>query len=403
MMNYDSRSPLYMQVQQYIQRRIEHGELQAHDRIPTEKELMAQFEVSRITVVNALASLVKEGYIYRVPGRGSFVAEATPRIESSHSMHEPAGKSDSIYKHSAVTQSRLVGLVMPSLNDLFAMRLLTAIRETLQARGLTLMVAFSDGNKVEEERLIRQFVQLGAEGLLIFPVDKDTYNEEILTLKVNQFPFVLIDRYLPGVETDYVCSDNRLGAQMAVEHLFTLGHQRIVICTDAYRECVSVKDRIAGYMNAYEGNGHMIDPALIFTDFPMPSEHEAIESNLLAECMRNRAATAYVALSGRIGIQLLHLAKRLQLRVPEDISIVTFDNPESSTEHETFFDHIYQNEDEMGRRAASILIRRLDKGHASAEEPYTELANKYEKVILAPQLIIKRSSGPLQAFAKFPS
>ncbi|MCE5172933.1 GntR family transcriptional regulator [Paenibacillus profundus] len=396
-MSYDSRSPLYMQVHRYIEEMIQSGKLQSNDRIPTEKELMEQFQVSRITVVNALAALVKEGWIYRVPGRGSFVATNLPQsagLREEEEQNVPkmasASRTTGIVPRDAADR-RLVGFLMPTLDDYFAIRLINSIQNTLQERGYSIIVAFSGGSKSREEQQIREFIRMGVNGLLLFPVDEDTYNEEILSLKVSGFPFVLIDRYLPGVETHYVCSNNRKGAQMAVEHLWELGHRDIAICTDAYRECVSVQDRITGYMNEFERRGAMINPALILTDFSIPVGTEADES-VLARYMRSRMASAYIALHGKLGMRMAQIATRMGLRVPEDISIVTFDDPEHFEERETFFTHVYQNEAEIGRRAATILADIMEQG---AQEDGSR-DSTYQKVVLEPELVVRRSTVPFQ-------
>ena len=395
-MSYDSRSPLYLQVQRYIEDMIHTKQLKTNDRIPTEKELMEQFQVSRITVVNALAALVKEGLIYRVPGRGSFVAEPKS-IGSSSVREEQAGGTEGLDVNGAGSGNQerrrnVVGFMMPTLDDYFAMRLINSIQQTLNERGYSLIVAFSGGSKEREEQQIREMLDMGISGLLLFPVDEDIYNEEILSLKVNGFPFVLIDRYLPGVDTHYVCSDNRKGAEMAVAHLWELGHRNIAICTDAFRDCVSVQDRIAGYMNEYQRRGAMINPALILTDFTLPVGEEADDS-VLARYMKSEMATAYIALHGKLGMRMHQIAKRAGLRVPEDISIVTFDDPEHLEERETFFSHIYQNEAQIGRRAATILadiMERSDQEGQAGKEAY-------HKVILEPQFVNRRSTGPCQS------
>ncbi|MCM3289123.1 GntR family transcriptional regulator [Paenibacillus sp. MER 180] len=395
-MSYDSRSPLYLQVQRYIEDMIHTKQLKTNDRIPTEKELMEQFQVSRITVVNALAALVKEGLIYRVPGRGSFVAEQKS-VGSSSVREEQAGGTEGLDVNGAGSGSQerrrnVVGFMMPTLDDYFAMRLINSIQQTLNERGYSLIVAFSGGSKEREEQQIREMLDMGISGLLLFPVDEDIYNEEILSLKVNGFPFVLIDRYLPGVDTHYVCSDNRKGAEMAVAHLWELGHRNIAICTDAFRDCVSVQDRIAGYMNEYQRRGAMINPALILTDFTLPVGEEADDS-VLARYMKSEMATAFIALHGKLGMRMHQIAKRAGLRVPEDISIVTFDDPEHLEERETFFSHIYQNEAQIGRRAATILadiMERSDQEGQAGKEAY-------HKVILEPQFVNRRSTGPCQS------
>lgn len=399
-MNYDSRSPLYMQVHNFIENRIRQGELQPHDRIPTEKELMDQFQVSRITVVNALAALVKEGIIYRVPGRGSFVAEQQPKAEvsTSNAQTEQTAIGSEVQSPIIGLQtkgqviSRTVGLIMPSLNDYFEIRIINAIKSTLKERGITLLLAFSGGSKEQEEAHICEFIAIGVEGLLLFPVDEDVYNEEILSLKMKQFPFVLIDRYLPGVDTHYVCSDNRLGAKMAVEHLMSLGHRKIAICTDAYRDTMSVQDRIHGYMDAYQQSGEMINPALILTDFTVPEDHDAMMKSELARYMKSGMATAYLSLNGNLGNRIQQIAKELGYSIPQDISIVNFDDPGSPNGYEGFFTHIDQDEAQIGRLAANMLADLLDE-RAIDNATVATRDMRYRKIMIEPKLRIRHSTS----------
>ncbi|BFH67554.1 hypothetical protein J27TS7_17040 [Paenibacillus dendritiformis] len=385
-MGYDSRSPLYVQVHRYIEERIRRGVLKPNDRIPTEKELMEQFKVSRITVVNALSALVKDGWIYRVPGRGSFVSNDLPAERNGEGAEAAAlaVPAEGQPNRTEPVPGRTIGFVMPTLEDYFAMRLINAVQDTLRTHGYSLVIAFSGGSKEREEQQIRDFIAMGVRGLLLFPADEETYNEEILSLKVNGFPFVLIDRYLRGVETHFVCSDNRAGARMAVDHLWENGHRHIAICTNAYRECVSVHDRISGYMSAFEQHGGMINPSLIVTGFSLPAGEEGDDSEL-ARHMKSGIASAYIALDGKLGMRMRQMAKRFGLRVPEDISLLTFDNPENDEDQESFFTYIYQNEMEIGRQAATILTEIIERRETDGE---------YRKVILQPQLIIGRSTGP---------
>ncbi|UUZ93671.1 GntR family transcriptional regulator [Paenibacillus sp. P25] len=91
------RKALYIQIQEYFTGLIASGSLKENDKIPSEKELMEQFHVSRITVANALGELAKGGWIYRIPGRGNFVgkreagrpAAAEPQM---HAFVSPASK-----------------------------------------------------------------------------------------------------------------------------------------------------------------------------------------------------------------------------------------------------------------------------------------------------------------------
>ena len=91
----------------------------------------------------------------------------------------------------------------------------------------------------------------------------ETYNEDILALKLNGYPFVLVDRYFQGVETNVVHSDGFLGGKLAVDYLWSLGHRDIAICSDSPLSTITVEDRINGYLEELKNKKAMINPALI--------------------------------------------------------------------------------------------------------------------------------------------
>ncbi|MED4696163.1 GntR family transcriptional regulator [Peribacillus frigoritolerans] len=75
MIDKNSPLPIYFQIEEQIKRKIENGEFQAHDALPSEREYAEQFEISRMTVRQAINNLVNDGYLYRQKGRGTFVAD----------------------------------------------------------------------------------------------------------------------------------------------------------------------------------------------------------------------------------------------------------------------------------------------------------------------------------------
>lgn len=381
-MNTTDRIPLYQKVQDYIRKLIESEELKIGDRIPVEKELMEHFDVSKITVVKALSGLANEGLITRVPGRGSFVSD---RESEPASADGPDISSVKPAERTAVARgTKIIGLIMPSIFDYFANRLIKGVHKALNESGYRAMILLSDGIVEKEKEAIKTLKEIGAEGLLIFPVDEEQYNEEILSMKFAGFPFVLIDRYLPGVETHYIASDGRQGAALAVAHLWELGHREIAICSDSPLQTVTVQERIEGYMNALKNKGALINPAHIITGFQVGSLKDA-ETNPLFRYIRNRMATAYITLNGKLGVQIYQMARQAGLIVPDDISIVSFDDPTSIVDEFSFFTHIKQFEFEMGYRAAGKILE-IIKGGAGRD-------GKYAKILIEPELVVRQTSG----------
>jgi GntR family transcriptional regulator of arabinose operon len=396
----NERQPLYMQIQEHFKSLITTGKLVGEDKIPSEKELMEEFNVSRITVANALTQLAKDGWIYRIPGRGSYVqSEALPRTlpqalpqplqsqvrpENSVSHHEAVVEEKSVL-HAEYRQ--MIGFLIPSLEDYFALRLIQGIKSILDESQYYLAIVLTNHSKEREKEAIVELIRKGAVGLIIFPIDAETYNEEILALKIRKYPFVLIDRNLPGVETHVVSSNNFLGAQLAVSHLWELGHRDIAIVTDSPLSTVTVEERIAGYMEALKQKSALINPALILTEFKV--EYKGIdESHPLYRYIKNKLATAYITLNAKLGLHIAAIARHLELAVPKDLSILTFDDPSSGVDETGIYTHIAQSEGEIGRRAAKVLIDLL--GHSE------EAAAPYSRIILEPKLAVRKSTGPVK-------
>ncbi|MFE0555042.1 GntR family transcriptional regulator [Paenibacillus sp. NPDC058910] len=377
-MSTNDRIPLYQQIQDYIRHVIAAENMKPGDRIPTEKELMDQFHVSKITVANALTGLANEKLIARVPGKGSFVAEEADFSSAGQSSTMPLKRRD------GMLATGMIGVIMPTIHDYFAIRLIEGIQEALNHEGYRSMIMLTDGKLEKEKDAIKELKALGAEGLLIFPVDEENYNEEILGMKLSGFPFVLIDRYLPGVETHYIAADGRRGTRLAVEHLWELGHRDIAICSDSPLQTVTVQERIEGYIDALKDKGALINPAHMITDFKPLSVLKDAEAHPLYRYIRNRMVTAYISLNGRLGVQIYQMAKQAGLNVPEDVSIVSFDDPTSIVEEFSIFTHVKQFESDMGYQAAGKLLEVL-RGHGEVKS--------YSKLLIEPELVIRQTSS----------
>jgi len=397
---YNDRQPLYVQIQEHFKNLILSNELKQNDKIPSEKEVMEQFSVSRITVANALMQLAKDGWIYRVPGRGSFVSEDIHDIVSNHkillesefrlqslpaeksytsfgSASAVAGKTANTVLPAAGGSRKIIGLIMPVLVDYFSIRLIQGINNILEESPYILHIVQTFHSIEREEEAILDLIKNGAEGLIIFPCDTETYNEEILSLKQNKFPFVLIDRYFPGVETNIVRSDGMIGGKLAVDYLWNLGHRDIAICSDSPLPTITVEDRINGYMEGLKKQEALINPALILTDFHV--DYKGINAeHPLYRFIKNRMATAFITLNGRLGLHILSICREIGLRVPEDVSILTFDDPSPGLDESASLTYISQSEGIMGEEAVKILLNML-------EEP-PSFDHKYHKVILKPEL-----------------
>ncbi len=407
-MKNESRTPLYAMIKDYIKKQIANGTFSANDRLPPEVELMKTFNVSRITITKALTEMADEGMVYRIPGRGTYVSGSSgsspaDTIDANESRVKDPAEDKTVIAESRPEGSGLIGFTIPTLEDYFSTNILNGIKKSLDERGYSLLIQITF-DRSKEEQAIRNFIKFGVDGMIIFPVDQETYNEEILALKVNHFPFVLVDRYLPGIDTSYVISNNVLGGKLAVSHLYELGHRDISICTSTMLPTSSTGDRITGYLNELAERGIKENSELIIKDIDV-SKFESSPNNVskdhllstenngnnlrLIDVLKHGKATAFIVTDGKTAVYISRVCEHLGLRIPEDISLICFDDPLYTPFNSSFFTHIKQSERLMGYKAGEIMADLL-------KPDKKENLQEYHKIILDPELVVRKSSGPVR-------
>jgi len=340
-------TPLYLQIKEMIETMIENGELKPGDRVPTEAEMIEKYQVSRVTIKNAYKLLVEEGIIFRIAGKGSFVS--TKELLPDNSRELPK-----------------IGFLSPMINDHFAMKLFQGIEEGCKEADLMLMIR-QVTLQSEERKAINDMIQCGAEGLIIFPVDGETYSEEILNLKTRNFPFVLVDRYLPGIKTNSVTSDNYLGGVLGTEYLIGKGHTHIGIISGTKSTTASSEDRFQGYLDAIKKHQLLTNPSYWLTRIDeLTYQQEDIYEQYISDWLSsNPNITAVFAFSSLMAEHVYQVARSMGKQIPEQLAILSYDNPDIKImDTSPFFSSIEQNTEEMGLQAVQLLIKSIhDPAH----------------------------------------
>lgn len=349
------KQPLYIQIKEYLLKEIEQGRLMPGDMVATEMELAEQFEVSRITVRKALSELEKDNIIYRHPGKGTFVSEEIKKTERVHEEKKSSKKEDYV-----------IGVIMSHLNSPFQVSLLQSLETALGKGGYQMMFGLSHGKTKIEDELIERMRDRGVDGLIIYPVDGAFYSEKILRMSMEGFPVVLVDRYLPGINTCSIYTDDRKGGLMLGEYLVKRGHKRIALLSQNPKDTVCLMERIDGFYSAmlYAGIPQNAEDTMddlvncsVYSRPELYEENVKKIENFLAE--RPEVTAVYCTIA-TFAMNTIWAARNLK----RDLEIVCFDSVEPYQWTEKFsIPHIAHSETEMGRQAVSAVIRLL-KGEA---------------------------------------
>jgi LacI family transcriptional regulator len=206
--------------------------------------------------------------------------------------------------------------------------------------------------------------------------------EELDALREFGYPFVVVDARAPlhpGVPA--VTAANASGAKQATEHLLGLGHRRIGVITGP-RGWSASDERLIGHHAALAGAGVMPDAALEDAgDFEQPSG-VAAASRLLS---LPDPPTAIFAFNDDMTVGAMRAARERGLRVPDDLSVVGFDDSEQARIVTPALTTVYQPLAEMGRMAVSLLTRLLEGQRLEAV-----------RVELGTRLIVRDSTAPVR-------
>ncbi|MCQ6560763.1 GntR family transcriptional regulator [Paenibacillus mendelii] len=358
----EKRTPLYSQVRDYVRDQIQQGKWKEGHRLPSETQLSRQFDVSRITIRSALTQLVDEGIIYRIQGRGSFVT-----------MNEQSGEPVRYQK--AEEELQLIAFMIPRVEGRFTTSLLTGVDNELAHSKYRIMLLRTNDSQEAEEQLLHEAVRSGVKGIIVYPADGQTYNETMLRLSMDRFPIIVIDRYLRGVDTNCVCSDHFAGAYAATEHLLKLSHREIAFISTSFTGTTSLEERLEGYKQALADHGVAFDRRRVLDC----AEPEAIRRFLSEQS----GLTALFAANDGVGLASIRAAEAIGKSVPEQLSVVFFDDYDHAEDAKIPPTCVAQQGVEIGRQSAQRLLSLL-------ERPNQERI----RIRVPAQLIVRRSTAP---------
>jgi LacI family transcriptional regulator len=281
-------------------------------------------------------------------------------------------------------RTHIVGAIIPHavmtlFVDPFFSLLLGGIAETCNEHGYYLMLSLFNGPATEEE-LYQRLVHGGhLDGVIVASTPMD--NPLILTILNEDVPAVLVGRHSDS-RADYVDADNVGGSRMAVEHLIRLGHRRIATVTGPLN-MASGEDRLAGYCQALEAHRIPVRDELIAEgDYTEGSGVMAVRRLLSA------SPTAVFVASDTMAIGALKALREAELRVPEDMALVGFDDIPVAAALEPALTTVRQPIERLGSMAADLLLNLL-------ENPPDTQAPAH-RIILPAKLIVRDSCGALR-------
>lgn len=360
--------PLHTQLLDDLRHKILTGILHPHDRLPGEWEIAEELGISRTTIQKAWQGAEEEALIYRIHGKGTFVAgpQTQAQVRSS------------------------VGLIIPDFRSISASHLLHGVERVFRRKGYGVQVAGSEYSVIEEERALRGMQNNGVLGCIVWAVHHDG-QERLLERLSRSTPLVLLDRPVVPLRAPCVTSNNYAGGRQAMSHLIELGHRKIGFLARPHLHLMPVAERYRAYRDAlYDIGETPAEPILIGNDEELSSynayltDDDATLAPLIERLQRPDRPSAIFAVNDWMAMRLLRAAASAGLRVPEDLSLVGFDNLEVSQSLHPPLTTVAQDSELLGVEAAHRLLELIDG------EPMRDILS-----LIPTKLIVRSSTQPL--------
>lgn len=279
-------------------------------------------------------------------------------------------------------KTQTLGLILPDSANPFFAEVSRSIESAAFEQGYHLILCNTEGNIEKELVYVDVLCNRQVDGIIFVAVGDQTDSLERVLYK--NIPAVMIDRDLPGLEVDAVLTDNRQGGYLATQHLLQLGHRRIG-CITGPSSVTPSAGRVAGYLAALAEHSIPADDRLLVRgDFHPQSGWTAAHTLLELD----KPPTAIFAGNDLMAIGALRAISEAGLRIPEDISLVGFDNIELASYTDPPLTTVAQPIQGIGSMAVGFLLERIRD---------QQLA--FRRVILPVSLIVRKSSkeNPLTA------
>lgn len=278
-----------------------------------------------------------------------------------------------------------IGVVTVGLTGWFYAHILEGIDKVAYPKQHGVLIAHSDGYPERERSVVEMLIDKRVDGLIVAPCDPQENLDLFQQVLEMQIPLVFIDRYIPGLPVSFVGTNNEEGGYIATKHLLDLGRRRIAFVSTASRErrATSVVQRFNGYRRALREAG--IEEALeLGPGMPDILPEERYAYDVVDQFLKGGGTFDGVfAVNDDLAYGAIMTIQAHGLRIPEDVSVVGFDNQDTSAYVSPPLTTVAQPMLEIGEQAAKLLFEQIEQRGA--------LPAKH--VLLTPTLVVRESCG----------
>jgi DNA-binding LacI/PurR family transcriptional regulator len=276
-------------------------------------------------------------------------------------------------------ESRIILILVPNITNPYYAHILSGIGDAAHQHGYGAFLCNTGGDADQEAQVLGRLTRRQADGAILLAT---ALGSDWLRPYAQRYPIVQCSEYDPGVEIPHVTVDNYKAALEVMAYLHKLGHTRVGIVSSK-NQYSSTSLRMRGYRDALKAAGLPVREEYIrcaAADYTFKSGFDAARSLLSQE----QRPTALFCISDMLALGAIASAKEMGFRVPEDVTVVGFDDVEHTTMFHPYVTTMVQPCYDIGFQAMEMLDRLLHRQEVPAER------------LLPHRLVVRESSAPRQ-------
>lgn len=271
--------------------------------------------------------------------------------------------------------SYTLGLIIPNLANPFFGEIAKSVEDRARELGFSVMICSTDYDADREASYFTLLQKKRVDGVIILSGFEDQQTITRNLVKPNM-PVALIARDIPTISINSVSIDDFVGGYEAAKHLIGLGHRRMGLIVENIR---CAKERVRGFNQALEEHDLQLDESLVLLGEATVPNGKKLALQLLSG---DEPPTAIFATNDLLAIGTIQAANEHGLKVPQDVSVIGFDNTMLATITDPPLTTIAQPMEQMGRQIVDLLVQEL-KGDVTHKQ----------RIVLLPELVVRKSTG----------
>jgi len=254
-------------------------------------------------------------------------------------------------------ESKTIGVVLPDISNSFFADIARAIEDTSFAHGFSVILCNTDDDLAKEIAYSRALSEKQVDGIIFVAAGKSS--DQVRKLQEQKLPVVIVDRPIADITADTVLTDDINGGWLGAKHLIELGHTRIA-CIMGPSILEPAAQRMYGYRKAMQEEGLFVeDEWIVRSNFRFDGGRQAAIQLLALP----QPPTAIFASNDMMAFGAISAAKEMGLMIPDDLSIVGFDDILMCAIFNPALTSINQPKDEIGALATNMLLDRIENPH----------------------------------------